>query len=159
MKKNQLTRALRIDKFTAAALELVLMEYQSEEQAIKNIPALEMITRPAEEVKKDATSFLRMLKRADLSANVRVVPCESQIGGGSLPLERIPSFGVEIVPTEITVTELENRMRYLPVPVIGRTVNDAILLDMRTLGKSYKALVEELKELEIFEKSCLIERR
>lgn len=159
MKKNQLTRALRIDKFTAAALELVLMEYQSEEQAIKNIPALEMITRSAEEVKKDATSSLRMLKRADLSANVRVVPCESQIGGGSLPLERIPSFGVEIVPTEITVTELENRMRYLPVPVIGRTVNDAILLDMRTLGKSYKALVEELKELEIFEKSCLIERR
>ena len=57
------------------------------------------------------------------------------------------------------MTELENRMRYLPVPVIGRTVNDAILLDMRTLGKSYKALVEELKELEIFEKSCLIERR
>ena len=38
MKKNQLTRALRIDKFTAAALELVLQEYLSEEKAIQNLP-------------------------------------------------------------------------------------------------------------------------
>ena len=35
MKKNQLTRALRIDKFTATALELVLQEYLSEEKAVK----------------------------------------------------------------------------------------------------------------------------
>ena len=159
MKKNQLTRALRIDKFTAAALELVLMEYQSEEQAVKNIPALEMITRPLDEIKKDAMSFLRMLKRAGLPAKIRVVPCESQIGGGSLPLERIPSFGVEIVPEKIEIPELEVRLRYLPVPVIGRTVNDSILLDMRTLGKNYKALAAEVKDLDVFEESCLIERR
>ena len=37
MKKNQLTRALRIDKFTAATLELVLQEYLSEEKAIQNL--------------------------------------------------------------------------------------------------------------------------
>ena len=158
MKKNQLTRALRIDKFTAAALELVLMEYQSEEQAVKNIPALEMITRPEDEIRKDATSFLRMLKRAGISAKMRVVSCESQIGGGSLPLERIPSFGIEIIPEKVGVPELEIRLRNLPIPVIGRTVNDSILLDMRTLGKNYKALAAELKELDVFEESCLIER-
>ena len=38
MKKNQLTRALRIDKFTAAALELVLQEYLSEEKAVAEYP-------------------------------------------------------------------------------------------------------------------------
>ncbi len=156
MKKNQLTRALRIDKFTAAALELVLMEYQSEEEAVKNIPTLEMITRPVEETKKDADSFLRMLRRQKLAAKARVVACESQIGGGSLPLERIPSFAVELVPEKIELPELERRLRGLPVPVIGRTVNDRILLDMRTLGKDYKELVTELKAFDVFEEKCLI---
>ena len=54
MKKNQLTRALRIDKFTASALEVVLREYLSEERAVKNIPALHMITKRVEEVEQDA---------------------------------------------------------------------------------------------------------
>ena len=54
MKKNQLTRALRIDKFTAATLEVVLQEYLSEEKAIQNIPALRMITKEIEEITRDA---------------------------------------------------------------------------------------------------------
>lgn len=74
-------------------------------------------------------------------------------------MERIPSFGVEIIPEKVGVPELEIRFRNLPVPVIGRTVNDSILLDMRTLGKNYKTLAAELKELDVFEESCLIERR
>ncbi len=113
MKKNQLTRALRIDKFTAAALELVLMEYQSEEQAVKNIPALEMITRPLDQVKKDGEEFLRLLEGWAFPAKVQLVPSKSQIGGGSLPLERIPSVGIELIPEKISVHELEMRIRAL----------------------------------------------
>ncbi len=159
MKKNQLTRALRIDKFTAAALELVLMEYQSEEQAIKNIPALEMITRSLEEIKKDGISFLRLLRRGGHSAKIQLVPVESQIGGGSLPMERLPSYAIEIIPEKIQITDLEMRLRSLPIPVIGRTAKDRILLDMRTLGKDYRVLAAELKEMDVFEEKCLIKRR
>lgn len=159
MKKNQLTRALRIDKFTAAALELVLMEYQSEEQAVKNIPALEMITRPLDQVKKDGEEFLRLLEGWAFPAKVQLVPGESQIGGGSLPLERIPSVGIEIIPEKISVREFEMRLRGLPIPVIGRTVNDSIFFDMRTLGKDYKALAEELKDFEVLEEKSLIKKR
>lgn len=159
MKKNQLTRALRIDKFTAAALELVLMEYQSEEQAIKNIPALEMITRSLEEIKKDGISFLRLLRRGGHSAKIQLVPVESQIGGGSLPMERLPSYAIEIIPEKIQITDLEMRLRSLPIPVIGRTAKDRILLDMRTLGKDYRVLAAELKEMDVFEEKCLIRRR
>ena len=57
MKKNQLTRALRIDKFTAAALELVLQEYLSEEKAIQNLPVLRMITESKEDVEKVGGTF------------------------------------------------------------------------------------------------------
>ena len=132
MKKNQLTRALRIDKFTATALELVLQEYLSEENAIQNIPVLKMITKSYDETVAEAKTFKRMLQREKLSAAYEVVDCESQIGGGSLPLERIPSAAVAIHPEKISVPELEERMRHLPVPIIPRTVNDTILLDVRT---------------------------
>ena len=153
MKKNQLTRALRIDKFTASALEIVLREYLSEETAIQNIPALRMITRKQAEVMQDARKFSRMLKRADLKAEIKVEECESQIGGGSLPLERIPSVAVTIRPTEISTPELEERLRHLPVPVIGRTVNDQIMLDMRTFEERYMSFfIKTLKEFDVLEK-------
>ena len=39
----------------------------------------------------------------------QVMPCESQIGGGSLPLERIPSYAAAISPEEMSVPELEEK--------------------------------------------------
>lgn len=152
MKKNQLTRALRIDKFTATTLEVVLQEYLSEENAIKNLPVLRMITKPLEEIKKDARDLTRMLKRANLPAKIEMVPCESQIGGGSLPLERIPSIAVTIRPEKISVPEFEERLRHLPVPVIPRVVNDTVLMDVRTLDKkAMTLLVDQLKSLGVLE--------
>lgn len=158
MKKNQLTRALRIDKFTAATLELVLQEYLSEEKAVQNLPVLRMITKPAGEVEKEARTLMRMLKRAGLPARIGVEKCESQIGGGSLPLERIPSMAVTIRPEHISITEFEERMRHLPVPVIPRTANDTVLLDVRTIDRQWFAvLVSQLKELNVLEEISLIE--
>ena len=133
MKKNQLTRALRIDKFTATALELVLQEYLSEEKAIQNIPTLRMINEKKEDVEKRAKTLRRMLKNANLEADFGVESCESQIGGGSLPLERIPSVAVTIKPHHISVPKLEEAMRHLEVPIIPRTANDTIYLDVRTI--------------------------
>ncbi len=133
MKKNQLTRALRIDKFTAAALELVLQEYLSEEQAVQHIPVLRMITEPLDEVARRARSLARTIRSTDIPAKVDVVSCESQIGGGSLPMERIPSMAVAIRPKYESVAALEDQMRHLTVPMIPRTVNDTIMLDVRTI--------------------------
>lgn len=153
MKKNQLTRALRIDKFTAATLELVLQEYLSEEKAVENIPVLRMITEPLEDVEKRARLLARRMRAAHLPANIEVKPCESQIGGGSLPLERIPSMAVMIRPEKISVTELEERMRRLPIPIIPRTANDTVILDARTLKQGdVRLAADQLKEYEVLEK-------
>lgn len=134
MKKNPLTRALRIDKFTAAALEVVLKEYLSEERAIKNLPVLHMITKSLAEVDKEARKLKRFLKSLELDVELGIEKCESQIGGGSLPLERIPSVAVTMKPNKISTAELEERMRFLEVPIIPRTVNDKILMDVRCIG-------------------------
>ena len=148
MKKNQLTRALRIDKFTAAALELVLQEYLSEEKAIRNIPVLRMITEPKEEVEHRAKSLRRILKNEGLAAEIGLEECESQIGGGSLPLERIPSMAVTIRPEKISVPKLEEEMRHLTMPIIPRTANDTIYLDVRTIeSRWFRKIGEMLGEL------------
>ena len=148
MKKNQLTRALRIDKFTAAALEMVLMEYLSEETAVQNIPVLRMIAMPLDELEKQAGYFARILRRTGMDAKIQVVSCESQIGGGSLPLERMESRAVSIQPNGMSVAEMEEKMRHLEIPIIPRTINDSICLDVRTIErKDYKMIAAELAEL------------
>ena len=146
MKKNQLTRALRIDKFTAATLEVVLQEYLSEERAIRKLPVLQMITKPVEEVEKEAKELFCVLEALELPVELEIEDCESQIGGGSLPLERIPSKAVTIKPTKISTAELEERMRFLPIPIIPRTLNDKILLDVRTIGVQNFEVFHQLKE-------------
>lgn len=155
MKKNQMTRALRIDKFTAATLDVILHEYLSEERAIQNIPALHMITESLEDVTKRAKSLQRMLRQMKPKAEIVLEKCESQIGGGSLPLERIESMAVTIKPNCITTAELEERMRHLPIPIIPRTMNDKIILDVRTIEQRFfKTIVQELKESHIFEEKA-----
>lgn len=147
MKKNQLTRALRIDKFTATALEVVLQEYLSEERAVKNIPALQMITASSEEVNQKAEKLKQMIDEMDLALETELEDCESQIGGGSLPLERIPSKAVTLYPTQISTADLEIRMRYLKTPIIPRTVNDKILLDVRTILEKDFEFFHQLKDI------------
>lgn len=148
MKKNPLMRAIRIDKFTAAELELILHEYLNEEKAVQNIPVLHMMTMPEEEVMKRARRLKAALKRAGVRADVELSRCESQIGGGSLPLERIDSAGILIRPLDMSTPELEKRLRELPVPVIVRVVSDKVLIDMRTVVEDrIKLLAEELKQV------------
>ena len=153
MKKNQLTRALRIDKFTAAALELTLMEYLSEEKAIKKIPTLRMITMPLAEIEKKAYRLLEDLEKENFPCELFVRECESQIGGGSLPMERLESRAVAIAPQEITTALLEERLRKLSTPIIGRTMNDEVLLDLRTIEESQiKTIVKVMKENQVMNK-------
>ena len=149
MKKNQLTRAIRIDKFTAATLEVVLQEYLSEEKAIQNIPVLRMMTKSLEEITNDAKTLKRMLVNAKLSVEVRLISCESQIGGGSLPMERLASMGIALKPCNMSTAEYEERMRHLEKPIITRVMNDEILMDVRTLDKKlFKIIVEQLKTIQ-----------
>lgn len=146
IKKNQLTRALRIGKFSAAALEMVLLEYLDENSAIKNIPAMKMMCESCENTALRAEKLKNMLQ--GIQANVSLEVCESQLGGGSLPLERIKSVAVAVRPFNMSASELERQMRYLEVPIISRIFNDTVYLDIRTIDSSYfEIIAKELKRL------------
>ena len=96
---------------------------------------------------KDARKLKRFLTGLDLDAELAIEDCESQIGGGSLPLERLQSKAVTIKPNKISTAELETRMRFLDVPIIPRVVNDKILLDVRTIGVDNYPLFRQLKDI------------
>lgn len=145
MRSNPYYRTMRIDKLTAAVLERVLLEYRSEIRAVQNIPVLRMMTKKPMDVEQDAKKLKRMLKRAGFAGECELCPCESQVGGGSLPLTTIPSMAVAIVPEGISVEEFGQKMRELPVPVIGRIECGRFLLDIRTFEIEYASdFVKEL---------------
>lgn len=139
IKKHPLTRAFRIDKFTAAALELTLQEYLSEENAIRNIPVLRMLTQPPMEIRERAEKLAAMLK--NVNARVEVVDCESQVGGGSMPLERLRSSAVAIKPNGMTTAAFEEALRRAERPVICRVQEDRALMDMRTVQPGETELI------------------
>ena len=133
MKKAPLTRALRVDKFTTAALEMTLEEYLSEERAMHRMPVLKMISEMPDAVKQRAQKLKSQLEQRELPAQIVLETCESQIGGGALPLEKISSTAVAIRSEICSASEMEKRMRALPTPIIGRMINGAWAMDMRTI--------------------------
>ena len=133
MKKAPLTRALRVDKFTTAALEMTLEEYLSEERAMQKIPVLKMISEMPDTVKQRAQKLKSRLEQQKLPAQIVLEACESQIGGGALPLEKISSTAVAIRSEICSASEMEKRMRALATPIIGRMINGVWAMDMRTI--------------------------
>ena len=148
MKKNQLTRALRVDKFTVTALELTLLEYLNREKTACRVPVLRMISESADSVKERAEAIKDTLEKGGSRASITVEPSEAEVGGGSLPEERLPSYSVVIRPETMSSAKLEKVMLTLPVPVLARVSEDAVRLDIRTCGSEDTALlVSELCEV------------
>lgn len=149
MKKNQLARALRVDKFTLAVLESVLRIYLKEDTAFEKIPTLNMITQKKEMVRDRAESLKEMLGVNESQSRIRVIESESMIGGGSLPIALIPSYAVEIKPLNCKISTFEKELRHAPVPIIARIEDDKLILDMRTVSNDDLVLIaSQIKAIE-----------
>ncbi|TDT61223.1 L-seryl-tRNA(Sec) selenium transferase [Fonticella tunisiensis] len=149
IKKNQLTRALRIDKMTLAALEATLKLYLDEDKAIREIPGLFMLTKPAEKIKKDAAKLMRMLKaKLKDRAVIEVIEEYSQVGGGAMPLEKLKTFAVALKFNNKSIEDVDKELRKCDIPIITRLYRDRMLIDVRTLfDDEYKIIVNTLDSL------------
>ena len=134
MKQNPLTRAIRVDKFTLAALEATLKQYRDLKQAKKEIPTLKMITDKPEEIKKRAESLLEELKSLDLNdLEFNLKEATSQVGGGSFPGDELPTFVVTINSQSLSCEELARKLRLNKVPIFSRIADEKVILDLRTI--------------------------
>ena len=133
MKTNQLARALRVDKFTLAALEATLQEYLRPEDVYKNIPIYRMLSTPLEELKQKTALIINSLGIEHDRVIISGIPTVAQMGGGSMPGQGIFSWGIAISHADKSPLQLEAEFRRLPVAVIGYIEKERYILDMRTV--------------------------
>ena len=129
IKKHPLTRALRVDKMTLAALHSTLLHYINGEVEEK-IPIWKMISMPLEKIEKRAYYLAK-----EIGEIATVTDSLSTVGGGSLPGETIHSKSLRINCESINggANLLSQNLRNAPTPVIGKIENEHILFDPRTV--------------------------
>jgi L-seryl-tRNA(Ser) seleniumtransferase len=140
IRRNPMKRAMRLDKITIAALAAVLRLYTNPDRLAERLPVLGMLSRPANDIRAMAERLRpRLAARLDGTAHVRVEDCRSQIGSGSLPVDRLDSVALAIRPlrqgrgASRALARIVDAFRALPSPVIGRVRDGALWLDLRCL--------------------------
>jgi L-seryl-tRNA(Ser) seleniumtransferase len=128
MRTHPLARALRVDKLTLAALEATLALYREPAKAVREIPALEMITASAESARARAATLSARL--ATFGVEHTVVATDGAVGGGAFPAVRLGSAAIRLAGDP---SRWEHSLRAAAVPVIGRIADGAVLLDVRAL--------------------------
>ncbi len=127
-RKDPLARAVRSDKFTLAALEATLALYRDPERARMEIPVLRMLTEDVAQIRRRGEALQQGVgKDADLVAG------ESEVGGGSFPGAKLPTWLVRLTTRHLTPDTLSARLRDGEPPIIPRIAGDHVLLDPRTI--------------------------
>ncbi|MGP3593780.1 L-seryl-tRNA(Sec) selenium transferase [Vagococcus sp. WN89Y] len=148
LQQHPLKRALRADKMTLAALEATLRLYLHPEKLIDNLPTLRYLTRSRPEIQAQAQRLCSTLAAHYHDFEVQVEDCLSQIGSGSLPVDRLPGAALTFTPRDGSGRRLETlatQWRSLPQPVIGRIYDGRLWLDCRCLENESRLLEMLLK--------------
>jgi L-seryl-tRNA(Ser) seleniumtransferase len=154
--RNPMKRALRVDKIRMAALEATLKFYRDPDRLAERLPTIRLLARPRGEIEAVATRVAPLLAaRLGGAYRVECVACDSQIGSGALPVEAVPSAGIALHPMASrgqgrALAALAAALRALPVPVIGRIADNAMILDLRCL-EDEAGFAANLKALDVTE--------
>jgi len=144
IRKNPITRALRIDRLTLAALESTLRLYRDPEKAAEAIPTLRMLTCPLHTIEKKAEKLCAMLrgKHDDDRLHIEQMDLSSRAGGGALPLQELPSKCLGIRARGMSANAVERFMRKNSPPVIGRIEADFFIMDLRTIEEDELSIIQ-----------------
>jgi len=166
IKRNPMKRALRLDKLVIAALSATLRLYEDPDRLAERLPVLRLLTMPTDEIAARAERLRPALAKVlDGVAAIDAVPCKSQIGSGALPVDLLASTALAIRPAGAgrrpsggiggarknrggKTNALATAFRNLPMPVIGRVSDGALLFDLRCL-EDEAAFVDQLDALDL----------
>ena len=136
MKKNNLLRALRVDKLTIESVASTLKLYLDKENIEKNIPVLAMLSQSIDVLEKKAKILYEAITdklEKETQAEVSIVKCNSMVGGGSLPAQLMDSYGIKINSKKISISAFEKKMRLTEPHIVGRVEENSYFIDVRTV--------------------------
>ena len=143
IKKNPLTRALRCDKLTNEALEATLQLFlHKEEILLKNHGVMSILLKRPEEIKRQANQCAKKIeKKFGTKLEISLKKDVSEIGGGSLSTEQLPTFAIAVAPKNMTASEFARALRMCDTPVYSRVSEDTVILDFRTVLKGEEKFI------------------
>jgi L-seryl-tRNA(Ser) seleniumtransferase len=135
IRKHPLARALRVDKLALAALEATLPFYADPERACVEIPVLAMLAATEDQLMERAQRLASELRARMPGIMIDITTSEGEVGGGSLPQQRLKGPVLLIEHATLSAKEMEERARAADPPVIGTIRADRFRLDPRTLAE------------------------
>jgi L-seryl-tRNA(Ser) seleniumtransferase len=125
IRRDPLARAMRPDKVTLAGVAATLALYRAG-RAEAEIPVWRMIAAAPAELRTRASALAQVV-----GDRAEVVATEATVGGGSLPGETLPSFGIALAGG--SADRLLAALRRGSPPVVGRIEAGRVILDLRTV--------------------------
>lgn len=153
IKKHPLTRALRVDKLTLAALEATLREYIEPEKALDNIPTLNMLRISLAELDQRAEKLVQELttrisdhinEEVRKSITIEKIDGNSQVGGGALPTTNLQTKLAAVSIENLSLNEIAAKLRDKRPAVLVRIHDNKILVDLRTLLENEITITADL---------------
>lgn len=142
--RNPLMRAMRVGKMTLAALNATLLCYRNQDLDNNQIPLLRMLSISSENLKLRADKIAEQVGQLSGFKSAIAEPCQSMLGGGSVPTQQLDSWCVSIETESMSMDALASRLRNGEPALIGRIQNDRLVLDLRTIHPQYDILLVEL---------------
>ena len=134
IKKNPLTRILRCDKMTIAALNAVLEMYNLSDSEMMEIPALAMLLEKKDGLEIKAKKLADLLRQEiGQLCNIDIVDVEEEAGGGSLPGVVFYGKAVAVIPQNGSPDSIRDHLRKGELPIVCRIVEDRLLFHVRTI--------------------------
>ncbi|WP_280771922.1 L-seryl-tRNA(Sec) selenium transferase [Salipaludibacillus daqingensis] len=143
LKKHQLARVLRVDKMTLAALEATLHDYVYEPEKVKQIPAVRDILKTKDDISLEVDHFIQKMAVQFKTLSIRKEEDVSKVGGGTMPIEELPTYGVAVEKEHLSVNRCEAFLRTGNIPLITRIKENRLFIDFRTVSSDELTDVED----------------
>lgn len=133
LKQEPFFRALRCDKLILAAMQATAELYlaRPRESGNRSVPVVNMMQESKDTLRARAEKLIEVL--GGLPAEFQIGEGKAQLGGGTLPRSIISSVTLDMIPSELSLQKLSERLRRGIPPVIGYVSGKRFKLDLRTI--------------------------